>query len=42
MKIKVRIFFKEVETEIEVPDDLDKVEAEMELNNQFVCEKMKY
>ncbi len=35
MKVKVRIFFKEVETEIELPDYLDKEEIEQELNEQI-------
>lgn len=35
MKVKVRIFFREVETEIELPDDLDKEEVEQELNEQI-------
>ncbi len=35
MKVKVRIFFKEVETEIELPDYLDKDDIEQELNEQI-------
>jgi len=35
MKIKVRVFFKEVETEIELPDNLDKEDIEQELNEQI-------
>ena len=35
MKVKVRIFFKEVETEIVLPDYLDKDDIEQELNEQI-------
>ena len=35
IRVKVRIFFKEVETEIELPDYLDKEEIEQELNEQI-------
>lgn len=35
MRVKVRIFFKEVETEIELPDYLDKENIEQELNEQI-------
>lgn len=35
MKIKVRVFFKEIETEIELPDYLDKEDIEQELNEQI-------
>ena len=34
-KIKVRVFFREVETEIELPDDLSIYEIEQELNEQI-------
>lgn len=35
MKVKVKIFFEEVESEIEIPDNLDKEEIENELNNKI-------
>lgn len=35
MKVKVRIFFREVETEIELPDDLSIYEIDQELNEQI-------
>lgn len=41
MKVKVRIFFREVETEIELPDDLDKEEIEQELNEQICIREEK-
>jgi len=36
MKIKVRVFFKEVETEIELPDNLDKEDIDQELY-EHIC-----
>ena len=35
MKVKVRIFFREVETEIELPNNLKKEDIEQELNEQI-------
>lgn len=35
IKIKVRIFFKEIETEIELSDYLNKDDIEQELNEQI-------
>ena len=35
MKVKVRIFFREVEIEVELPDYLDKEDIEEELNEQI-------
>ena len=35
MKVKVRIFFREVETEIELPNNLKKEDIGQELNEQI-------